>query len=96
MGNSEAELMRKTLSMAKRRIAELEKALRQVPILRMTEDALGWQCVGCGSVCGCKPDGESIDEDCKPGCWVAGIEAVMPPYGDPGRRGPLPHDDEAA
>lgn len=56
---------------------EMLAALRKVPLVRLTDDALGWQCVGCGSVCGTNPDGSERDEDCAPDCYVAIVEAAI-------------------
>jgi hypothetical protein len=56
---------------------ELLAALRKVPLFRLTEDCLGWQCVGCGSVSGINPDGSMRDEECSPNCYVIAVEAAI-------------------
>lgn len=58
-------------------VPDMLDALRKVPLFRMTDDALGWQCVGCGQVSGINPDGSDRDESCAPGCYVPIVEAAI-------------------
>lgn len=56
---------------------EMLEALSKVPLFRMTEDALGWECCGCGAVAGITEDGKDRNEPCKEGCYVAIVEAAI-------------------
>lgn len=60
-----------------KRIEELEGALKQVPIVKMSADALSWCCPACGARSGITPSGADIQEDCKPGCYVAAVESAL-------------------
>jgi hypothetical protein len=62
---------------AARENLRLRRALSKVPLFRMTEDALGWECCGCGAVAGITEDGRDRDEPCKPGCYVAIVEDAL-------------------
>lgn len=72
------------LSLAEQERDEARKALAKVPVFRMTEDALGWECCGCGAVSGIDEHGGKIEQPCKPGCYVPFVEQALQPQAAPG------------
>jgi hypothetical protein len=56
---------------------DMHAALRKVPILRPTNDHLGYECSGCGAVSGITRDGADRDEKCAPDCYVPIVEAAL-------------------
>jgi len=76
----ELQSLRTQLTQAAEREAKLVEALEKVPLLRMTKDALGWECVGCGAVSGITASGKDRDENCKPGCHVFIVDQALADY----------------
>ena len=65
------------MSGEQRKMKIMLRALRRIPIIRVSKDSLGWECVGCGAVSGVHPDGSSREESCKPNCYVPIVERAI-------------------
>lgn len=59
------------------RLRQAEMVLLQIPCVRLRDDALGWQCPGCGASTGIRSDGAHYHEHCAPDCWVTAAQDAL-------------------